>query len=72
MERKLAPENTKKETEEYYNYEIKGYLARDYQKPKAGTEPQRKKQTQRKSQKKVLVTEVVPLQKKNHQLAVLE
>ena len=29
-ERRPASDNTKKETQEYYNYRIKGYLARDY------------------------------------------
>ena len=33
-ERKLVPENIKKETREYYNYEIKGHLVRNYRKPK--------------------------------------
>ena len=42
MERQLAPINTKKKTREYYNYEIKRYLARDCRKPKTGSEPQKK------------------------------
>ena len=37
-EKQLAPDKTKKETQEYYNYKIKEYLVRDYQKPKTGTE----------------------------------
>ena len=28
--RKPVPDNTKKETQEYYNYGIKRYLIRDY------------------------------------------
>ena len=38
MEKRPTTDNIKKETREYYNYEIKGYLARDYRKPKTGTE----------------------------------
>ena len=40
MERK--PVGTKKEIQEYYNYKIKGYLARDYRNPKIGTGLQKK------------------------------
>ena len=40
-EKKPAPNSTKKETRECYNYKIKEYLARDYQKPKAGPGPQK-------------------------------
>ena len=38
MEKRLTPKDIKKETQEYYNYGIKGYLVRDYRKPKTGTE----------------------------------
>ena len=39
MKRKIAPKNTKKKTQKYYNYEIKEYLARDYRKPKTESDP---------------------------------
>ena len=42
-EKQTAPEDTKKETQEYYSYKIKEYLARDYRKPKAGPGPQKRK-----------------------------
>ena len=35
MEKRPTPESIKKEIQEYYNYGIKGHLARDYKKPKA-------------------------------------
>ena len=38
MKRQLTPQNTKKETQECYNYRIKKHLARDYRKPKTGPE----------------------------------
>ena len=39
-EKRPSPKGTKKETQEYYNYKIKGYLVRDYRKPKIELEPQ--------------------------------
>ena len=42
MEKRPTPRGTKKETQEYYNCGINGYLARDCRKPKTGTESQRK------------------------------
>ena len=42
MEKWPTHKNTKKETQEYYNYGIKEYLARDYRKLKTGTGPQKK------------------------------
>ena len=38
MERRPAPINIKKKIQEYYNYKIKGHLARDYRKPKTESE----------------------------------
>ena len=37
MEKRPAAKDTKKETQEYYNYGIKGHLAREYRKSKTGT-----------------------------------
>ena len=37
-ERKLAPNNTKKETQECYNYGVKKYLTRNCRKPKTEAE----------------------------------
>ena len=42
MERQPGPTDIKKKTQEYYNCEIKKYLARDYRKPKTRSEPQKK------------------------------
>ena len=42
MERRPILKNIKKETQEYYNYGIKKYLARNYRKPKTGLGPQKK------------------------------
>ena len=66
------PAGTKKETREYYNYGIKKYLTRDYQKPKTRSGPQKKQQTQKKSQKQILVAETISSQKKNRQVTVLK
>ena len=43
MEKRLTPESTKKETQKYYNCEIKEYLARDCRKPKTRPKPQKEK-----------------------------
>ena len=37
MEKWPAPKDIKKKTQECYNYEIKGYLAKDYRKLKTKT-----------------------------------
>ena len=42
MEKWVTPEGIKKNIYKCYNYGIRGYLARDYRKPKTGTELQRK------------------------------
>ena len=42
MEKRSAPTNIKKKTQECYNYKIKKYLARDYWKPKTRLGPQKK------------------------------
>ena len=42
MERWPALGNIKKEIQEYYNCGIKEYLARDYRKPKTGSESRKK------------------------------
>ena len=39
MEKWPAPVSTKKKIYKYYNCGIKGYLARDYRKPKTGLKP---------------------------------
>ena len=41
MEKRPVREGTKKEICEYYNYEIKKYLARDYRKLETRSEPQK-------------------------------
>ena len=38
----MTPKDTKKETQKYYNYEIKGHLARNYKKPKTRIESPQK------------------------------
>ena len=42
MKKRLVSVNNKKETRECYNYGIKKYLVRDYQKLKTRLGPQRK------------------------------
>ena len=48
MEKRRSPESTKKETQKYYNYGVKGYLARDYKKLKTKIKLYRKQQAQEK------------------------
>ena len=42
MERQVTPKNTKKKIYKYYNCGIKGHLARNYRKLRAGAGPQKK------------------------------
>ena len=40
MEKQLTSKNIKKETQKYYNYGVKGHLAKNYRKLKTGLRPQ--------------------------------
>ena len=42
MKKRPTHKGTKKETQKYYNYEIKEYLVKNYRKLKTRTGPQRK------------------------------
>ena len=36
MERRFSPKGTKRKTQKYYNYGVKGHLAKNYKKLKTG------------------------------------